>query len=385
MAGAKLADTTVSAGDQKLPLLYVSATQINALIPLGTTGRKVTSGDTETEVLDIKVTRAGTSSPVSAVPLGAYAPALFTRDMTGTGPASFTTKAFAVRDEIAPGEPIILYATGLGPVDGDGICQNVPKVQIGGAAVPVKSTRMSIVNGVYLVELTTPATLETDLVEVLEPGELAHVGEHQLARLPFTPSPTVTDIKDLAASVEIAYPASGSKTSYSPVTVVGTLQLSFTVPSGAKAFSVVVDVQNRGSSQEAIRINVDPAAKTGKAIFASPTPAERWGDFSRSSWIPFDFTTGRPFPGQIVNQSRLYLAAVRALQTVPSPNTSSSTYEVPLTVTPGKKLQLQAPASFGTFIDIPAGSASGTVSYAKAVIYVDGRQVASEPFSITVE
>src|SRR5215471_21625102 len=100
----KLEDATVLVGDLQLraPLYFVSPTQINAQLPFEALG----------DTLPIVVTTSeGSSKPFLLKP-AAYGPGLFTRDGSGKGQALAFTKDFQPVDSVAPGQSMVLYATG---------------------------------------------------------------------------------------------------------------------------------------------------------------------------------------------------------------------------------------------------------------------------------
>ncbi len=113
---ARLAGTSVrvSVAGQSVDalILYTSASQVGAVLPSGTPvgqGTLTVSYDGQ----------ASTSVPVNIVD---QAPGLFTVNQQGTGPAAVTDENYVLitRERPAnPGQTVILWATGLGPVAGD--------------------------------------------------------------------------------------------------------------------------------------------------------------------------------------------------------------------------------------------------------------------------
>jgi uncharacterized protein (TIGR03437 family) len=102
-----LAGVGVYVDNWPAPLLYVSGTQINFIMP----GNEI-SGD-----VTIRVTRQGVSGPEVTVTLVNAAPALFDNGM-GYALATHADGTLLTSDSPGqPGEIIVLYATGLGPTE----------------------------------------------------------------------------------------------------------------------------------------------------------------------------------------------------------------------------------------------------------------------------
>jgi uncharacterized protein (TIGR03437 family) len=93
-----------------VPLLYVSASQVNAQIPFETQ-----AGDTQVQVTSLAGTAAVTAHVVPA------APAVFTLNMQGSGPGAILhDRTYAMvtdTNPAAPGEIILIYCTGLGALN----------------------------------------------------------------------------------------------------------------------------------------------------------------------------------------------------------------------------------------------------------------------------
>jgi uncharacterized protein (TIGR03437 family) len=111
---------------------YASATQINALLP------DTASGLTTVTVQD------STGQNTVNVYLDAAAPAIFTQDASGTGPAAALKASnqslVTAGNPLNAGETVELYATGLGittPSNGLDVAVQQPSVTVGGVACPV--------------------------------------------------------------------------------------------------------------------------------------------------------------------------------------------------------------------------------------------------------
>jgi uncharacterized protein (TIGR03437 family) len=114
-----LGNTTVTFGGTPAPLLYVSTTQINAVVPFEVAGQKN---------VDVVVTHDSVAAPSVAVPIVDTSPAIFTTTQTGkgqgaiqnaTGPEASTPNSV---DNPAPqGSGIAIFATGGGLLTQTGV------------------------------------------------------------------------------------------------------------------------------------------------------------------------------------------------------------------------------------------------------------------------
>ncbi|MFN0120177.1 MAG: hypothetical protein ACKV2V_06715 [Blastocatellia bacterium] len=116
-----LADSVVrvrdSAGIERVsPLIYVSERQINYQIPPGSASGKA----------EVTVIHHGEVAAAGSMQIRAFAPAIFTRDLSGGGPANaldaFTwmPEPFAARDATGAPNIIAVFGTGLGAGENDG-------------------------------------------------------------------------------------------------------------------------------------------------------------------------------------------------------------------------------------------------------------------------
>jgi uncharacterized protein (TIGR03437 family) len=126
------ADAQVLVNGTATSLYYTSASQIDALLP-----------DTASGLTEIAVQGSAGANTVNAY-LEIAAPAIFTQDSSGTGPAS----ALKASDQslvtsgnpLQPGETVELFATGLGlttPMNGFYYAVQQPTVTVGGVSCPV--------------------------------------------------------------------------------------------------------------------------------------------------------------------------------------------------------------------------------------------------------
>jgi len=106
-----LNNVTVLVNGKAAPLQYVSAGQINALIPYGTTGSTAT----------VVVQNGTANSNTVTVPLAATAPCFFSADESGVGIAAVYHGNVALgtvtpSNPAAPGETVTVYLSGMGAV-----------------------------------------------------------------------------------------------------------------------------------------------------------------------------------------------------------------------------------------------------------------------------
>ncbi len=123
-----LADTQVLLNGQPVPLHFVSPGQINFLIP----NNAPSSGS-----MDVSVIRESTGQILATglIPMGPYAPGLFTSAGNGTAQLAATNQDGSINSASNPakrGDIITLYGTGLGSVAGAPDDGNVPGQQVHG-------------------------------------------------------------------------------------------------------------------------------------------------------------------------------------------------------------------------------------------------------------
>jgi uncharacterized protein (TIGR03437 family) len=110
----QLGDTQVQMGAQLLPLNYVSATQVNALVPYGLTPN--TS-------LGVTVFRGSVPSVTAQITVGEATPGIFTVNQAGTGQGAIFNGATNVLADsngpVSAGDVITIYCTGLGEVNNE--------------------------------------------------------------------------------------------------------------------------------------------------------------------------------------------------------------------------------------------------------------------------
>jgi uncharacterized protein (TIGR03437 family) len=158
-----LGQTTVTFNGVQAPLFFVSATQINAQVPFTTS-----IGPTA-----VQVTHSGMISAVQTINLATFSPGVFLLDEAGDGAifhaATFT--AITPGSPAIPGEAVVIYATGLGPVSPaspSGVAgtaastTTTPTVTIGGIHCSVLYSGIAPgLVGVYQINAIVPAGLAT--------------------------------------------------------------------------------------------------------------------------------------------------------------------------------------------------------------------------------
>ncbi len=156
-----LGDVTVLVNGLPAPIAYVSATQINFLVPYALTGSAAT----------VVVNNGGVASSPVSVPLRKTSVGAFSADGSGTGLGAITHSNGSLVTAASPaakGETVVVYAAGLGAVtpaavDGvpsSGTTANPVAVAIAGQVGKVIFAGLSpSFPGLYQVNVTVPANL----------------------------------------------------------------------------------------------------------------------------------------------------------------------------------------------------------------------------------
>jgi uncharacterized protein (TIGR03437 family) len=162
-----VADTQVLFDGNPAPLLYVSASQINAAVPYTIAGRLSTR---------VQISYRGTASTPIELRVAEAAPGIFAASMNGTGQGAILNQDYSVNGpnrRAAKGSWIAIYATGEGqttpagvsgrrtPLDGSGLARpQLPvSVLIGGrqAQVLYAGSAPGFVAGAFQVNAAVPA------------------------------------------------------------------------------------------------------------------------------------------------------------------------------------------------------------------------------------
>ncbi len=160
-------NVTVTIGGLPAAIYFVSANQIDCLVPYGVTGASV----------NVLVNNAGTVSNTVTVPLAKTSPGIFSLDTTGTGDGALLHLDSSLVNAANPatkGEIVELYLTGLGALttpipDGKGATAADSAVTpiaiyINGTALPAANVLYyggSVLPGLYQINLRVPMTLTT--------------------------------------------------------------------------------------------------------------------------------------------------------------------------------------------------------------------------------
>lgn len=115
----QLAGTSVTFNGVAAPLLYVSATQVNAVVPYEVAGCTQAT---------LKVQFQGTSSPGTSLPCASVAPGLFTLSGSGIGQAAAANQNGALNGPSSPaaaGSYVTVYFTGGGQTNPPGVTGSI--------------------------------------------------------------------------------------------------------------------------------------------------------------------------------------------------------------------------------------------------------------------
>jgi uncharacterized protein (TIGR03437 family) len=159
-----LAGTQVLFDGTPAPLMYVSAAQSSVVVPYAVSGKRTTQ---------MVVVSNGRQFPPITLGVVPTAPALFTADSSGSGPAAVVNQDNSINTPAPRGTVVVLYGTGEGQtnpagVDGQIATSVFPKpvapvsVTIGGvnATVLYAGAAPQVMAGVFQLNVRVPATLQ---------------------------------------------------------------------------------------------------------------------------------------------------------------------------------------------------------------------------------
>jgi uncharacterized protein (TIGR03437 family) len=386
----KLEDAMVLVGDLQLaaPLYFVSPTQINAQLPFEALG---------TTLSLVVTTSEGTSKPFLLKPV-AYGPGLFTRDGTGKGPALAFTPDFQPVNALAPGQTVILYATGLGPTDppvgsgSPGASQEpldrvttIPEVFAGEDSAPAPVAFAGLapgLPGVYQINVT-PQLLASDRLYLRSGGKLSNMVQ--------IPLKAGQNVGNASGTLEVVYPTAQVPITWTPYLMVVRITARMDIAAAAGPFAIAAVTDGFPSAV----IEVDPANGTYQGLIPLPTQLSHVEDFSISPDIRYDLltcnlgpngTTAFPFPGNILPFSRVPFQEAQILSHLPLPDTPLPASAVGLLTVKGQAKRgstfaidgsnNSALATFAAYIPLKTMCAQGSQTTTVRLL-IDGAQVAS--------
>ena len=398
----KLGETSVSVAGVAAPVKYVSANQVNFLVPFEIT-------IPQNSVVPVTVTTAEGTSAAFNLRLVLDAPAIFTKDGSGLGPALVFNGAFQPVDTL-DGSTIILYATGLGPVSPavpseNGGASTEPlnrtvdpfEVYVGDAkaAVPFAGLAPGF-PGVYQLNVVPPSPMSGRLY-IRSGAWQSNVTDVGIAAGSNVANVTGT-IAGLYPPTELNQPPAFA-TSLSPsigasvLPVAGGFSAAFDIKPDAKPFSLVA----AGETGQVL-IMFDPPKGTYQATIVVPTQQARAGDFSSAEFKPvWDLSSClnavcSPFPGNMIPGKLMDPVWALVSQVLPLPNVASPPASTGFVITSGsapagsrfvinRTTQSQL-STFGGFLQISPGAPKTRTTTFQ--LYVDGKLVASQDAAYSV-
>lgn len=382
-----LGGVSVTVGSVAATLRYVSPSQVNALIPSDI-------GIPSNTVVPMVVTSGGGSASYN-LRLTRDAPAIFTQDGSGLGLALLFDGQFKPLTIVHPNDVLILYATGLGPVDGSGRLVDPVQVYLGERKAQVLFAGAAPgLPGVYQLNVVAP-NLATDRVYL-------HSGGWQ-SNIVYMSIQAGTNAMNAKGSIDGLYPSSDPNYPRIPCSNSAPLSIpcaseSFSIMLHAGVFSTSLDIAPSAAPFDVaavgeaggVIISINPAAGTYTASATTLSDAARVGDFNASVVPLWDFTSCSqttavcfPFPGpSILPASRIPPFWARAMQGLPAANTSGDAPNA-LTQTSGAlsgshfAIDAQnnvALSKFGGIVQVPLGPFDLLGS--TFTLYVDGAVIA---------
>ena len=411
--GKKLAPQTVSAASVPLPttlgevkvtvggraaaLLFVSAGQINALIPF-----EVTS----TPAAVVVTTGEGASAAYN-VWLDTKAPALFTMNNSGSGtPLIFDAVTWQPAPAIDTTKPVVLLATGLGQTTPPGsstaggsstppfneIDKTQLKVNIGETPAEVLwAGLMPGYPGIYQINVKANGAASTRVY--LQQG----TAQGNVTDAEISPGANVANVTgSIGPLIPPGYSSHQSgPASFSLVFQGVTFSVAFDILPGAKPFVVAAVAESASAT-----LRFDPPAGTYDATLVVPMPPTRAGDFSQAGVTVYrlDDTSSAscaPVPGNAIPGSLIDPADKAALDGGPPnslvqwPNVAGSAgvgagywWRLP-SVLGSSRITINSMFPFGGFMQIPCANPFATKTDTLK-LFVDGKLIASTEVSYSL-
>jgi uncharacterized protein (TIGR03437 family) len=387
-----LGGVSVSIAGLAAPMLFVSANQVNALIPFEAT-------IPANNVVPVIVTSSGGSVTYN-IRLTRDAPAIFTRNGAGTGRAFVFDPKFQAVDTIAAQDVVVLYAAGLGPADSSGHAVDEVEVYIGDRKAQVLFAGLAPgLPGIYQLNVMAPAPA-TDRLHLRSGGWQSNIVDIGIR--------SGANTANVTGTIDGLYPSSdpfftlppcvgddpvgpcGAGETFSFMLHAGSFSVSFDIlpPSPSAGAFAVAAVGEAGGSI----ISIDPVAGTYTASVTTITTAASHGDYSGTNLQVLDYLSCnnavcQPFPGMVIPATRIDPFWARATQQLPPPNTTVPASPNALLQAfgnlNGSRLVVDGQTNsslskFGGIVQVPFGPFDKRVSTFK--LYVDGKLVASKDF-----
>ncbi|MGO4881678.1 MAG: hypothetical protein ACLP59_12750 [Bryobacteraceae bacterium] len=376
------------ASGAKVPLFFVSSTQVNFQVPWELAGQSTTT------LADTANGQTGTAQTVS---LATFAPAIFSLDTTGSGPGAVLDSSYQLVNSTNPAVSgstyILIYCTGLGPVNatvatGAPAPSNPPAstttaatVTIGGVqATPSFAGLAPGYVGLYQVNVQVPASVAagSSVPVTISIGSLTS----NTVTIPVTTPPPAFNI--MTTNINSFTPGTATLTGLPTVTVTNSDGSQSQAPSvgyqdGAfledKAIYFPWQVSNGGTTWVEVIKNGIPQsvilsydATSGVAGFNNPANWT-WFDLSTLDWAGKGTVPNSPaaFQGGTVVGNIVY----------PAPN-SGHPYAVFIAYDASQALN--SPSAYQTFVPPPRGGALGD-KYGWCSGTNDGRFIYYAPLS----
>ena len=382
-----LSGTVVRVGNVQAPLYFVSAGQINFQVPF----------ETAAGTAALTVTTSEGTSSVRNIVVSAVAPAIFALG-TDAAKALYFNGQFQIAPAVVPGDAIVFYANGLGqtaPATATGAGGSTseplnrlnppPDLFIGGNKANVLFAGMAPgLAGVYQVNATVP-DLETDSIEIRTGGRSS-----KLLKVNVAGGSNATDV---SGDIEILYPKTTTKVSFSPIPVVFRYTIRLTARTAARPFSAAIQVEGVGA-----RGRFDFLQQSGSytATVPVPTSAARNWSFSGTEISIVDYLAvalgfgDGATPGNIMPISRIDRDAQAAISLVPLPNvpaagSSTGSHISTGAIQPGTPLVITGDANISAVYLQRPYSAANKQATVRVTLYIEGKPVATREVTFQTE
>jgi len=259
----KMAGAQVTINGTAAPMIYATPIQVGIQIPSETAGTSAI----------VQVSVNGQSSPPKTISLGTSSPGIFTLNQTGAGPGTIT-HADAAGTQVSPGSPavpgevLIIYATGLGPV--------LPAVPTGTlpASVAATATQASVTIDGIAAEVQfsglSGCCVGVDQVNVVVPQNV-RLGSSIPVTLSIGDKQSNTVTIPTGALIDVASAAAPAPISFGDVAVGSSSTQSITLTNGATADLIVSGLSLTGNGFILNGFDIPATLQTGQTITFSVT------------------------------------------------------------------------------------------------------------------